>query len=188
MYRGDKDPDDQNLCVVEHKAIRSLCHGLVQQRCCRHVPLGGWSVSRRHVHAVTCAGMLPSQFMNFCKFAEMGEVKQQYISSVYLDSQYQQIIAEATEESMKLAVERVKACPHYATSGEAQSIPMVVESVLAVRVKWAAVVTLADSDLRSVGGGNRWGDEVLSCLQWKWVANYGWQWADNRMTVRDMLS
>ena len=35
----------------------------------------------RHVHAVTCAGMLPSQFMNFCKFAEMGEVKQQYISS-----------------------------------------------------------------------------------------------------------
>ena len=39
-------------------------------------------------------------------------------SSVYIDSQYQQIIAEATEESMKLAVERVKACPHYATSGE----------------------------------------------------------------------
>ena len=71
---------------------------------------------------------------------------------------------------------------------QAQSIPMVVESVLAVRVKWAAVVTLADSDLRSVGGGNRWGDEVLSCLQWKWVANYGWQWADDRMTVRDMLS
>ena len=45
---------------------------------------------------------------------------------------------------------------------QAQSIPRVIESVLAVRVKWADVVTLADSDTRSVGGcggGNRWGDE-----------------------------
>ena len=31
---------------------------------------------------------------------------------------YQQVIADAAEESMKAAVERVKASPHYATSGE----------------------------------------------------------------------
>ncbi|KAL5506698.1 hypothetical protein EMCRGX_G008422 [Ephydatia muelleri] len=27
------DPEDQSLCVVEHKAIKSLCQGLVQQCC-----------------------------------------------------------------------------------------------------------------------------------------------------------
>ena len=30
----------------------------------------------RLVHAFTCAGMLQSQFVNFCTFAELGEVKQ----------------------------------------------------------------------------------------------------------------
>ena len=31
---------------------------------------------------------------------------------------YQQVIADAAEESMKAAAERVKTSPHYATSGE----------------------------------------------------------------------
>ena len=35
-----------------------------------------------------------------------------------MDRLYQQVIADAAEESMKAAVDCVKACPHYATSGE----------------------------------------------------------------------
>ena len=74
--------------------------------------------------------------MNFCIFAGLGEVKQQYIhsgrdwadscvllfdnllSSVYVDKLYQQIISDAVEESMKAAVDRVKANPDCITSGE----------------------------------------------------------------------
>ena len=39
-------------------------------------------------------------------------------SSVYVDRLYQQVIADAVEDSVKAAVERVKESPHYATSGE----------------------------------------------------------------------
>ena len=35
----------------------------------------------RLIHAFTCADMLPSQFMNFCKFAEIGVVSCKYIHS-----------------------------------------------------------------------------------------------------------
>ncbi|KAL5491271.1 hypothetical protein EMCRGX_G016524 [Ephydatia muelleri] len=38
IYTGDEDKDDQRLCVVEHKAIRCLCQGLVQQHCRRLRP------------------------------------------------------------------------------------------------------------------------------------------------------
>eukprot|EP00731_Ephydatia_muelleri_P010067 Em0005g653a len=83
-----------------------------------------WASSRVHylvnqklVHAV-CAGMLPRQYMNFSLFAGMGVVKQKYISSVYLNKLYQQMVADVAEESMKAAVERVKESPHHATSGE----------------------------------------------------------------------
>ncbi|KAL5518076.1 hypothetical protein EMCRGX_G003749 [Ephydatia muelleri] len=37
---------------------------------------------------------------------------------VYVDRLYQQVIADAVEDSVKAAVERVKERPHYATSGE----------------------------------------------------------------------
>ncbi|KAL5484441.1 hypothetical protein EMCRGX_G020946, partial [Ephydatia muelleri] len=72
----------------------------------------------RLVHAFTCAEMLPRQYMNFALFAGMGVVKQKYISSVYLNKLYQQVVADVAEESMKAAVERVKESPHHATSGE----------------------------------------------------------------------
>eukprot|EP00731_Ephydatia_muelleri_P005603 Em0002g1779a len=48
----------------------------------------------------------------------MGIVKQKYISSVYLNKLYQQVVTDVAEESMKAAVERVKESPHHATSGE----------------------------------------------------------------------
>eukprot|EP00731_Ephydatia_muelleri_P025379 Em0017g462a len=119
MYIGD-DPKDQSLCVVEHKAIKSLCQGLVQQCCYTSRP--SWELEsfmkapqNLLVHAFTCAGMLPRQFINFCTFAELGEVKQRYISLVYTERQYQRIVADVAEELMKAAVEQVKAYPHYAT-------------------------------------------------------------------------
>eukprot|EP00731_Ephydatia_muelleri_P016659 Em0009g1083a len=75
--------------------------------------------NQKLVHAFTCAGMLPRQYMNFYLFAGMGVVKQKYISSVYQNKLYQQVVADVAEESMKAAVERVKESPHHATSGEA---------------------------------------------------------------------
>ncbi|KAL5479630.1 hypothetical protein EMCRGX_G023179 [Ephydatia muelleri] len=89
MYIGD-DPKDQSLCVVEHKAIKSLCQGGLVQQCC-YTSRPSWELEsfmkapqkkNLLVHAFTCAGMLPRQFINFCTFAELGEVKQRYISLV----------------------------------------------------------------------------------------------------------
>eukprot|EP00731_Ephydatia_muelleri_P007478 Em0003g1726a len=74
--------------------------------------------NQKLVHAFTCAGMLPRQYMNFYLFAGMGVVKQKNISSVYQNKLYQQVVADVAEESMKAAVERVKESPHRATSGE----------------------------------------------------------------------
>eukprot|EP00731_Ephydatia_muelleri_P002848 Em0001g2848a len=79
---------------------------------------GHYLASQKLIHAFTCAGMLPSQFINFCKFAEIGVVSNKYIHSVYIHRQYQQIVADSAEESMNAAVQRVKANPEYVTSGE----------------------------------------------------------------------
>eukprot|EP00731_Ephydatia_muelleri_P003790 Em0001g3790a len=159
MYTEDKDPDDQNLCVVEHKPsgvfvmawysnavvgwrlelfkkvlqhMLYIVSTLVSWRLAvglvlEFLQVTTWQAKSSSMQAFSCAGMLSSQFLNFYKFAEMDEVKQQYSSSgrsLRWVRQYQQIIAEATEEYMKLAVEHVKGCPHYATTGEtsAQSI------------------------------------------------------------------
>eukprot|EP00731_Ephydatia_muelleri_P031416 Em0022g930a len=52
----------------------------------------------------------------------MGVVKQKYISSVYLNQLYQQVVAGlCSRRVMKAAVERVKESPHHATSGETAS-------------------------------------------------------------------
>ncbi|KAL5509605.1 hypothetical protein EMCRGX_G004999 [Ephydatia muelleri] len=115
IYTGDEDASDQDLLVVERKTFKSLCSGLVQQCGCLSNP--SWTIAS-FVKTVTCAGMLPRQYMNFALFAGMGVVKQKYISSVYLNQFYQQVVADVAEESMKAAVERVKESPHHATSGE----------------------------------------------------------------------
>eukprot|EP00731_Ephydatia_muelleri_P003523 Em0001g3523a len=67
IYTGDEDNNDQRLCVVEHKAIRCLCQGLVQQHCCRPRPT--WQLESF------------MKFINFCKFAEIGVVSNKYIHS-----------------------------------------------------------------------------------------------------------
>eukprot|EP00731_Ephydatia_muelleri_P034941 Em0087g10a len=104
IYTGDEDASDQDLFVVERKTFKSLCSGLVQQCGCLSNP--SWTI----------ASFI--KYMNFNLFAGMGVVKQKYISSVYLNQLYQQVVVDVAEESMKAAVERVKESPHHATSGE----------------------------------------------------------------------
>ncbi|KAL5459893.1 hypothetical protein EMCRGX_G033281 [Ephydatia muelleri] len=135
IYTGDEDPSDQDLFVVERNAFKRLCSGIVQHCGCLTSP--SWTLASFKkktcsqsticlpkvqaitlVRAFTCAGMVPRQYMNFCIFAGLGEVKQRYIHSVYVDKLYQQIISDAVEESMKAVVDRVKANPDCITSGE----------------------------------------------------------------------
>ncbi|KAL5464082.1 hypothetical protein EMCRGX_G033042 [Ephydatia muelleri] len=97
---ADEDPSDQDLFVVEQNAFKRLCSGLVQHY------LSMLSLVLACYHASTCT------------FAGLGEVKQRYIHSVYVDKLYQQIISDAVEESMKAAVDRVNANPDFITSGE----------------------------------------------------------------------
>ncbi|KAL5491680.1 hypothetical protein EMCRGX_G017012 [Ephydatia muelleri] len=128
MMLDSADASDQNLLVVEPSFIKKGHVARVQFVCphckqshvwasCR-VLSGHYLGNQKLVHAFTCAGMLPRQYMNFALFAGMGVVKQKYISSVYLNKLYQQVVADVAEESMKAAVERVKESPHHATSGE----------------------------------------------------------------------
>eukprot|EP00731_Ephydatia_muelleri_P018314 Em0011g354a len=100
--------------------VQSVCPHCKQSRVwanCR-VLSGHYLANQKLVHAFTCAGMLPRQYMNFSLFAGIGVVKQKYISSVYLNKLYQQVVADVAEEPMKAAVECGKESPHHATSGE----------------------------------------------------------------------
>eukprot|EP00731_Ephydatia_muelleri_P003009 Em0001g3009a len=84
--------------------VQFVCPHCKQSRVwasCR-VLSGHYLANQKLVHAVTCAGMLPRQYMNFALFAGMGVVKQKYIISVYLNQFYQQVVADVAEESMKL--------------------------------------------------------------------------------------
>ena len=47
---GDDDSEDPRLCVMEYKALKSFCQGLVHAAgaAVHIVPHGGWSPSRRH--------------------------------------------------------------------------------------------------------------------------------------------
>ncbi|KAL5487001.1 hypothetical protein EMCRGX_G019553 [Ephydatia muelleri] len=148
IYTGDEDKDCQGW-VQQHCCrprptwqLESFMKkgGIVQIRfVCPHckvartwassrVLAGHYLASQKLIHAFTCAGMLPSQFINFCKFAEIGVVSNKYIHSVYIHRQYQQIVADSAEESMNAAVQRVKANPEYITSGEGHHLNCHLES------------------------------------------------------------
>ena len=92
----------------------------------------------RMVHAFTCAGILPTQYINFCKFAGIGGVKKSYIHSglldmhilvavstynhcslvVYKKQQYIDVVKACATLSMEAAVEEVKKLSSYAKDGE----------------------------------------------------------------------
>ena len=90
----------------------------------------------RLVHGFTCAGVLPTQYVNFAKFSGIGSVGHGYIRqgnchaecasllhefnmfSVYNRHGYVSIVGRLAEQSMKRAVEEVQTLPDYATKGE----------------------------------------------------------------------
>ena len=86
----------------------------------------------RFVHAFTCAGMLPSQYFSFCKFAGMGTLSDWYIRQVcncvigrvvtitivYFVNKYVECVGVCTEESMQRAVDQAKTVTSYSTEGE----------------------------------------------------------------------
>ena len=94
----------------------------------------------RLVHAFTCAGILPSQYIHFCQFATLGVVGKWYIQQgelaremcvsdvyiyiyvfsplVYKAHSYIECIAQATESSMKHSIEIAKLQADYTVKGE----------------------------------------------------------------------
>ena len=63
IYTGDEGKDDQRLCVVEHKAIRCLCQGLVQQHCCRSRPTWQLESFMKVLKSPYAGCILKSQFV-----------------------------------------------------------------------------------------------------------------------------
>ena len=115
----------------------------------------------RMVHAFTCAGILPRQYIRFSQFAEMGAVHERYIHSsefcficalylclhllctVYVARLYCDVVNKAAEESMSRAVEDIKGFPSYATNGEVGLCVLYCPLIYCI-VKW--VITDARHD------------------------------------------
>ena len=94
-----------------------------------------WPVFFVHVGALTCASILPSQYINFCEFAGLGlwgtctwgdKVAQECICciiwnvllvTVYHRNHYIERVASCAEASIQCAVE-VKCGPEYSIEGE----------------------------------------------------------------------
>ena len=92
----------------------------------------------RLVHGFTCAGVLPTQYIHFTRFAGIGSIGHAYIRqgmahasnmlflanksglifSVYNRHGYIGIVGDLAERSMQGAVEQVKALPDYPKDGE----------------------------------------------------------------------
>ena len=92
------------------------------------------------MHAFTCAGILPNQYINFSAHANLGSVGDWYIRSgvsffkscdimhykkyhtfihvVYNKSEYLDTLNTCAKLSMSNAIAEVKALPCYPTSGE----------------------------------------------------------------------
>lgn len=79
---------------------------------------GHYLVNQRLVHGFTAAGILPSQYIHFSSFSRIGVVGQWYINKVYHQSHYADIVKEAAEASMCLAVNEAKETKGYADNGE----------------------------------------------------------------------
>ena len=90
----------------------------------------------RLVHGFPCAGVLPTQYINFSKFSGIGSVGHGYIRqgnchaymqvcyknsvifSVYSRHGYIGIVGRLSEQSMQKAVEEVQTLPDYIAKGE----------------------------------------------------------------------
>jgi hypothetical protein len=68
---------------------------------------GHYLVNQKLVHAFTCAGILPRQYIHFSNFAHLGTVGKWYIDQVYDSMGYRATVDEVAELSMKAAVQSV---------------------------------------------------------------------------------
>lgn len=94
------------------------------------------------VHAFTCAGVIPTQYIKMSLFAGIGSVKHAYayhgyncsyfflcivftvLSVVYNQGGYIKIVQDMAERSMKDAVNEVKALESYSSGGKVQYTQM----------------------------------------------------------------
>lgn len=109
--------------VQKGHAIRALfcCRRCKQQRrtwSSSRVLAGHYVVNQKMVHAFTCAGMLPSQYIHLSTFSGIGVVGHAYIRRVYQKLGYIELVGRAAELSMQSCVEEVQALPEYSTKGE----------------------------------------------------------------------
>jgi hypothetical protein len=79
---------------------------------------GKYLVNQKCVHVFTCAGMLPSQYINFGNFAGIGSVGKSYIETVYQAKKYKEVINKCTEVSITRAMYAIKHLPRYGSHGE----------------------------------------------------------------------
>lgn len=81
--------------------------------------LGGrYLINQKIVHAFTCAGILPSQYIHFTTHANLGTLGPYYINLVYKKGGYLENVNTCAKLSMMKAAAEVKALPNYAASGE----------------------------------------------------------------------
>lgn len=108
-----------------------------------------YSTFVRIVHAFTCAGVLPSQYIHFSDHARLGKVGPGYIKSgiltvyvhvanslchnvyhvVYYKGEYLETVNRCGKLSMMKAVSDVKALPSYSTDGEVAMLKLLVPCV-----------------------------------------------------------
>ena len=78
----------------------------------------------RLVHAFTCAGILPSQYIHFSKFATIGVVGKWYIRASELCRCLKILLIDKfgymdiINECVKLSMIKVKALPNYPQAGK----------------------------------------------------------------------
>lgn len=76
-------------------------------------------MNQKFVHSFTCAGILPSQYINFSQFAGIGNVGHKYIKQgVYNRRGYIEVVGQLAQDSMQAAVDEIQGLPEYPTKGE----------------------------------------------------------------------
>jgi hypothetical protein len=75
-------------------------------------------VNQKCVHAFTCAGICPTQYINFCTFSGIGTLGKRYITSIYKSKGYIDVINSCADNSMRKAIDDIKLLPSYASNGE----------------------------------------------------------------------
>jgi hypothetical protein len=73
-------------------------------------------VNQKCVHAFTCAGIIPTQYINFSTFSGIGTIGKGYIKSVYKSQGYIDVIRLCADVSMRRAVDMIKSLQSYVSN------------------------------------------------------------------------